>query len=118
MKKIVINKCFGGFGLSHEAIVGYSNLAGLNLLAVESEHFRLCGYDYYLDGVKDEDNFWSVYEIERDDPDLVFVVEQLGEAANTRFSSLKVVSIPDDVEWYIEEYDGNEHVAEKHRTWD
>jgi hypothetical protein len=27
------------------------------------------------------------------------------------------VDIPDDVNWYIEEYDGNEHVAERHRTW-
>ena len=23
----------------------------------------------------------------------------------------------DDVNWYIEEYDGMEHVAERHRTW-
>ena len=27
------------------------------------------------------------------------------------------VSIPDDVEWQIEEYDGMEWVAEAHRTW-
>lgn len=30
---------------------------------------------------------------------------------------LKVVSIPADVEWQIEEYDGAEWIAEKHRTW-
>jgi hypothetical protein len=28
-----------------------------------------------------------------------------------------VVTIPDDVAWTIEEYDGNEWVAEVHRTW-
>ena len=33
------------------------------------------------------------------------------------YSDLKVVEIPDDINWYIEEYDGLEHVAERHRTW-
>jgi hypothetical protein len=33
------------------------------------------------------------------------------------FSELKIVNIPDDVEFQIEEYDGNEWVAEKHRVW-
>ena len=32
-------------------------------------------------------------------------------------SDLKVVEIPDDVEWEIEEYDGNEWVSEVHRCW-
>ena len=27
------------------------------------------------------------------------------------------VEIPDDVEWQIEEYDGSEWIAEKHRIW-
>jgi hypothetical protein len=27
------------------------------------------------------------------------------------------VDIPDDVKWQIEEYDGNEWIAESHRTW-
>ena len=45
------------------------------------------------------------------------VVEELGEEANTPASKLKIVEIPDDVEWEIEEYDGIEWVAEKHRVW-
>jgi hypothetical protein len=44
-------------------------------------------------------------------------VEQLGEAANGEFAELKVVEIPDDAEWTIQEYDGDEWIAEKHRTW-
>jgi len=58
-------------------------------------------------------------EIERNDPVLVQIVEELGEEANGNYSSLKVVEIPDDVggNWYIEENDGLEHVAERHRTW-
>jgi hypothetical protein len=47
----------------------------------------------------------------------VQVVEQMGDAASGSHSELAIVEIPDDVEWEIDEYDGREHVAEKHRTW-
>lgn len=56
-------------------------------------------------------------DIPRDSELLVQVVEELGDEANGKFASLKVVTIPDDVEWEIHEYDGREWVAEKHRTW-
>ena len=48
---------------------------------------------------------------------LVECVEKLGEDADGDFAELKVVDIPDDVEYTIEEYDGIEWVSEKHRTW-
>ena len=35
--KVVINKCYGGFGLSHEAIMLYSDAAKLNLKAVKQD---------------------------------------------------------------------------------
>jgi hypothetical protein len=54
----------------------------------------------------------------RDDPILIQVVEELGETANGRCASLKIVEIPNDVEWTIGEYDGQEWIAEKHRTWE
>lgn len=53
----------------------------------------------------------------RTDPDLIEVIERLGNEANGRHAELKVVEIPDDVEWKIEEYDGQEWIAEEHRTW-
>ena len=56
-------------------------------------------------------------EIKRNDPRLIAVVEELGKEANTWASSLKVVEVPDDVDWTIEEYDGLEWVSERHRTW-
>ena len=31
MKEIVINKCYGGFGLSHKAIMRYAELKGFEL---------------------------------------------------------------------------------------
>lgn len=56
-------------------------------------------------------------DIPRNDADLVAVVEELGKRASGKCADLKVVEIPDGVEWEIKEYDGNEHVAEVHRTW-
>ena len=51
-------------------------------------------------------------------PDLIEVVEKMKEKANGRHAKLKIVKIPDDVEWEIEEYDGTEWVSEKHRRWE
>ena len=90
--KVVINTCFGGFGLSDEALARYNELAGTNL------------------------KYWS-YREKRNNPLLVQVVEELGAKANDTFADLKIVDIPDDVEWYIHEYDGLESVYEQHRTW-
>lgn len=56
-------------------------------------------------------------DIPRDDKDLIAVVEKLGDKANGCCAKLGLVNIPDGVEFTIEEYDGLEHVAEKHRAW-
>lgn len=60
-------------------------------------------------------------EIARDDPRLIQIIEELGSGHRTGASGfcahLRIIEIPDDVEWEIEEYDGNEHVAQKHETW-
>jgi hypothetical protein len=56
-------------------------------------------------------------DIARNDAALIQVVEELGNAASGSCADLKIVEVPDEVDWYVEEYDGNEWVAEKHRTW-
>ena len=61
------------------------------------------------------DNCWP--DIARNDPKLVECVEKLGEEANGMYAELKVVKIPDDVNWKIGEYDGLEWVEEVHRRW-
>jgi hypothetical protein len=52
---------------------------------------------------------------------LVRVVEKLGgQAAKLHGDDrnyLKVVEIPEDIDWEIGSYDGNERVEEKHRIW-
>ena len=93
MTKIVINTCYGGFGLSASAESKYKELAGIT------------------------DPDFHDREIPRDDAHLIAVVELMGEAAGGGCSELKIVDVPDDVNWCIEEYDGKEWVAERHRTW-
>lgn len=89
--KVVINKCYGGFGLSEAALALYNKLSGKTL---------------------------SIYdEPPRNDAILVKVVEELKSEAYGNYAKLKVVEIPDDVKFEIEEYDGMEWVAEVHRTW-
>lgn len=59
--------------------------------------------------------------IERHDPDLIRVVEELGgehrTGASGQCAELRIVEIPDGTEYEISEYDGSEHIAETHRTW-
>lgn len=113
--KIVINKCFGGFGLSEEATLLYGKKKGLNIIVVKDKYMKNLNH-YYLDEKKDG-NYFSDRDIKRNDTVLVEVIEELGEKANNAYSELKIVEIPNDVEWIIEEYDGKEWVSEDHRRW-
>jgi len=54
---------------------------------------------------------------DRTDADLIQVIEELGADANGVCAELEIVEIPDGIEWEIDEYDGNETIREKHRTW-
>ena len=139
--KVVINRCYGGFGLSHEATLRYFEIKGIEVYPeqgnaiwkfwtywivkpedrIESKE----GEAFYKMSIKDRQAYnkahseQTVYprEIERHDPVLVQVVEEMGDAADGDHAELAVVEIPDDVEYIIEEYDGLEHIAEAHRTW-
>ena len=112
--KIVINKCYGGFGLSEEAVLLYAKKKGLNLIIERNKGLKL--NHYYLNEKKDG-NYFSERDIQRNDLILIEVVNELGEKADGFCSELKIVEIPDDVEWIIEEYDGKEWIAEDHRRW-
>lgn len=142
MRKIVINKCWGGFGLSHEAILEYAKLKGITLyLEKKDSCIRLWKYwtvpenerlytlsteewgkmstdERIAYNKKSDEQVFYDRHITRDDEALVKVVEALGELSFGKNAELKIVEIPADVEWFIDDYDGMEHVAEKHRTWD
>jgi hypothetical protein len=109
--KVVINRDFGGFSLSDEAIRLYAEKKGLKLKSRQSS--RLTNYYFEEDG-----KFFDDRDLSRDDPILVEIVETLKpKKASGQYASLKVVEIPGDVVWEIKEYDGMEHIAEVHRTW-
>ena len=106
MTKVVINRCFGGFGLSELA---------MSEIAKRKQWTVLEGR--YTRWKNNDDVEVSYYDIAREDPDLVATVEMMGENAWGNHAELMVVDIPNDVEWTIEEYDGREWIAEKHRVW-
>jgi len=116
--QIVINADFGGFGLSDEAIEYYGQIKKLNLVKVVKDKTNpIFGSDFYKNGVVSDENYFWDHDIERSDPILIETIAALGDKANHWCSNLKIVTIPDDVDWEIHEYDGREHIAEKHRTW-
>lgn len=136
--KVVINRCFGGFGLSKKAMLRYAEIKNIQLYPEENSY----GYSTYYTVLPNQrtpevDNWlelplserkklnkqWAserIYdkEIPRDDEALIKTVEELGsDEASGRFANLKVVNIPDGIEWEIDEYDGLEKVQEVHRSW-
>lgn len=121
MTKVVINRCYGGFGLSSEAFEMLLDRKGIQYEKItKTSPFSGKDFDYYRKNHVGEDQHYLWYyqfAEDRSDPDLVAVVEHFGEKANSWASDLRIVEIPDGVEWYVSEYDGMEHVAEKHRTW-
>ncbi|WP_449411125.1 hypothetical protein [Methylobacterium komagatae] len=138
-RKIVINKCFGGFGLSDAALYRYAERKGLTLypekglcntitywtVPPERRPVTLEGEAFYAASMEeraasnDAHSANTLYhrDIPRDDPDLVSVVEDMGDAANGTYAKLKVISIPADAQWEIDDYDGSESIHEVHRTW-
>jgi len=133
MQQIVVNKCFGGFGLSHKAMMRYAELKGIQLypwidditkevygeraLIGNKEILHHYSTSPIIDGEYEDNSYFSESDIPRDDPTLIKLIGEMGEEANGTCAELKIVEIPDGVEWEIEEYDGSEWIAEKHRTW-
>lgn len=114
--KIVVNRCFGGFGVSRKAVEFMAERgneqAKAELDEILSGKYVNDAYDCYY-GYSEK--FGSEYN--RTDPDLILAVETLKDEANGRFAKLKAVEIPDGIEWEIDDYDGVETIHEKHRTW-
>lgn len=137
--KIAINKCYGGFSFSLEAVqymakrkhpVAVKQLREYNkgnrwiqqylktgewpkavpdnirsFLAIDAKYFKSKRF------------YGSAYDYERNDPLVIEAIDVLGDKANGECAKLKIVEIPDNIQWAIDEYDGMEHVEQVHETW-
>ena len=116
IRHIVINVCYGGFELSHEAQLLYLTRSGVEYTLADQEsrdETERLGQRILVNN----DQWPGSDYIPRDDPILVSMVRELGDKANGRYAKLKIVEIPADVSWTINDYDGNEWIAEVHRRW-
>jgi len=121
--KVVVNRCYGGFGLSDAACEwlmknrGYTLGNGENKEDWQTHNIvtwtMLSKYALIRtpNGVDSEDKAF------RSHPDIIAVIEALGEAADGMCAKLEIVEIPDGIEWHVSEYDGIETVHEDHRSW-
>ncbi|MDZ4853733.1 MAG: hypothetical protein SGJ26_02540 [Nitrospirota bacterium] len=113
MKKIVINKSYDKFCVSHQAFTRLRELGQQDALT-ETD----LGAYWPEAATPNEPSLNQCGKlIPRDDLKLAQVVEELGGAANGHGAELRVVTIPDDVRWEISAVGGVEHVSEVHRTW-
>jgi hypothetical protein len=115
-RDIVINTQHGGFGLSRDAQIAYLERSQIPYGLVDRDDRH--STQRYGPIIMVNDKHWYDKNIARDDPVLVGLVRELGREANGEHARLKVVRIPADVDWQIEDYDGKEWISEQQRTWD
>jgi len=122
MTKVVFNNCYGGFSLSEEACRRYWELQGKEvwiedgivwLVPPEERVKKGDWYSMTMDqrveyNEKYSKQTWYNRRVDRHDPILVQVVEELGAKANGMCASLAIAEIHGP--YRIDEYDGNESV--------
>lgn len=111
MTKIVYNACYGGYSLSHEAMMLYCEKKGINVYP--EKHSLFCIYWTVPENERDDSRHdQRIYEgdIDRTDPVLVEVVEELGKKANGICADLQIEDVPKGTLYRITEYDGYETV--------
>lgn len=134
MTKVVYNRCFGGFGLSKEACQRYFDIKeqqvwiedvteypSFELFTVwlvppnervehtTSKQFSSMSMDERSEyNRKVTEQSWCDRDVDRHDPVLVQVVEELGDKANGKYSELAVAKVSGP--YRIDEYDGRETV--------
>jgi len=100
--KIVLNKCYGGFGLSDGALRHLAALKRIPLFE-ESQEFWT---DFYIDAAHEEP--FDFRSISRSDEHLIALVEEFGALANGSASRLEIIDLPSGQQYRICEYDGKE----------
>ena len=118
--KIAVNKCFGGFDLSEEA---YKELMKLGVKVYKDWEQLKKLKDSELWIMEDNSYGMKRYYTNRTDREhrtnelLIKVIEELREKASGSLGNVKVIEIPDNIEWEWDEYDGIESIHETHQSW-
>lgn len=128
MRKVILNKGYGGFELSRKAYELYAKKKGLELYTytstIENDKWKYKysdGSDFFMtyftkdfgnnvEISKEDYEKYVLYlsETAREDKTLIEVVEELGKEASGRCGELKIVKIPDNAFFIIDNYDGIE----------
>ena len=138
MAKIILNKDYGGFGVSAKAHKLYAKRLGKELFyyigKYEGHHvvYKKVSYEEFIKKnslfyfysfkdlgdeviedivIQDDDSILDLDRGHREDPLLIQIVEELGEEASSWAATLKVVEIPDELangNYMIDDYDGAE----------
>lgn len=133
MTRVVFNSCYGGFSLSREACQRYWDLKGQQVWIEDHEPKMLGLFDVWLVSPserleqKTSEQFtsmsiderrvynkaiseqqWNDRDVDRHDPILVQVVEELGDKANGNYAELSIAEV--NGPYRIDEYDGYESV--------
>jgi hypothetical protein len=100
MFKVVVNGCFGGFGVSEQGAEWLlANGADPEKVSVTPAGIESVAWTYVR------------VDLERHDPLLVRMVEELGGAASGNYAKLYVHTMTQPL-YRIDEYDGSESVEE------
>ena len=134
--KVVINRDYGGFGVSKELL--YRSIQENNSLVQtatssnenwetnwkpliekyldqEYKGYMACDEGPHLYDEKNQILYSIKDDIKlRTNPDLIRLVEEMGDEANGNYAKLEIVEVSDGAEWYIKDYDGMEEVHETH----
>jgi hypothetical protein len=103
--KVVYNACYGGFTLSRKAVERLIELGAVGVATELAEHDE--GFkDYPVLGSRG-----IRLSLERHNPFLVQVVDELGSEASGDCSNLKIAELSGN-KYIIDEYDGFESVSE------
>ncbi len=143
--KVVLNRSYGGFELSPEAIRLYAKYANINVYFYEQvKYLRRDHYDEWRKVPDDEEldrlgsYVTSLYDlgysfrklpddlcpfidndIDRTDENLIRTVEELGSKSFGKYAHLEIFDLPNDafVDTHIENEDGIETIHKNHEYW-
>ena len=136
-RKIVVNRCYGGFGLSEKCVLLYAKKKGLQIYVDHDARHRywltpriyrtdiLSSQEWYDATWEERDAsiekermaVFNEYKIKRDDKFLIEAIGELGVELAGDDTTLEIVEIPEDIDWEIDDCSGHEKVYDKNRVW-